>query len=65
LPIFAIRISQMLGVVQLCLFPSLIYVFREKVGGYGVIIFISLVYFYNHIIRLKLFDTYYVWWANL
>lgn len=61
-PIFAIRISQMFGVVQLLLFPTLVFVFREKFVGYLINIFVSLIYFYNHYIRLELFSPYQAWW---
>jgi len=59
IPVFAVRMSQMLGIVSLCLYPTVIYCFKEKIIGYLIIILISLIYFYNHIIRLHLFSSYY------
>lgn len=61
-PVVAIRGSQVIGIVQICLFPSIIYGFEKKWIGYAIIIAISIIYFYNHIIRLNLFNGYYFWW---
>ncbi len=61
LPAVATRASQMLGVVQLCLFPIVIFSFKEKWVPYFVIISVSLIYFYNHYIRLELLHAYNTW----
>lgn len=61
IPPLAIRASQLIGVVQIILFPCIIFCFKEKVIPYTLILFISLTYFYNHYIRVDLLQPYQSW----
>lgn len=61
MPVFAARVSQLLGVVQIILFPIIVYAFKEKIIPYTIIVLISLSFFYYYFIQLDFFKPYYTW----
>ena len=61
-PVFSVRLSELFGIVQLCLFPAVIYVFREKIIGYGIVVFISLFNLFKYFYLSGIFRNYYTWW---
>lgn len=63
LPVFAGRVSELFAIVQMILYPSLIYIFRQRFVGYIIVIFLSLLSFWNYFYHSKLLAPYTVWWA--
>lgn len=43
IPAFAFRIQELFGVVEILLFPSLAFIFRDKIFGYTLVILIALI----------------------
>ncbi len=62
LPVFAGRLSELFAIVQMLMYPTLIYVFREKFVGYAIVIVISFLNFWNFFYHSKLVFPYSVWW---
>lgn len=62
LPVFAGRLSELFAIVQMLMYPTLIYVFKEKIVGYSIVIFISILNFWNFFYHSKIVFPYSVWW---
>jgi len=62
MPVVAGRLSQLFAIVQIVLYPSVIYIFKERKWGYAIVIFISLLYIYNYTLRVPIVHPYYTWW---
>lgn len=62
IPIFAIRLNELFGTVQMFLFPTVIFLFRNKVFGYIWIIGLSLFYYFIYFYYSKIIGPYSVWW---
>jgi hypothetical protein len=62
IPVLAGRVSQLLGIIQLVLFPTLIYAFGKKPIGYLIVLMIPALYFYNYLFFAPIFRPYYAWW---
>jgi len=60
-PVFAVRMSEMFGVVQYCLIPSLIYAFDRKIFGYCVCIAFSILNLLNFLAANRILQDYQFW----
>ncbi len=61
-PVLAARVSQIFNIVQICLYPSIIYLFDKKAIGYSLIISLSLMKIYKCFYGDKIFFPFYTWW---
>jgi hypothetical protein len=64
LPVFAGRLSDLFGIIQLILYPTLIYVFKEKIIGYIIVIGYSFINFWGYFYYNKVIFPYSIWWLD-
>jgi hypothetical protein len=64
IPILALRSSELYGIVQIFLYPSIIYIFRNKLIGYAILISISMFNFYIYFYYSKIISPYHTWWGQ-
>lgn len=55
--IFAMRISELIGVVEILLIPMIYYIFKERVFGTILVVFISVIYLYINIFYTVLIQS--------
>lgn len=55
-PVFASRINDMLSIVEVALFPSIIYLFKPKYIGKFILIFYAACFMYLNLFYLKIFN---------
>lgn len=62
IPVFANRIYELFGIVQIVLYPCAIFLFREKHIGYLIVALISMRNFCNMIYDEAILNPYKSWW---